>query len=435
MFPRIALTAPVLFFAVAEPVLAAFECPPMPVAVTSVNRDIKSDISASVGSLGKIRVGEIAVKTEIEAKNLFAKYPNVDKLVALQTMSATYCDMLKNTTAIRDIEKIDRWEKFQDKVLDLRSRPDASHLKGRSSQPGTSSPPGTKPSPDQARIQLRELSLEYTLSDFLASAEVGDLKAMQLFLAAGMDPNAMTDGQTALMVAAAKGHAKVVAALLEAGADVNKTGKIFTPVSLAAAAGHLEVLRILLSKKIHAKAIDDAFVYAAGSRRREVLRVLLDKGADIKRAGPRAMVFLLQRGGGSVNREGEGDAEVDAILRTLLDSGADPNVKDGNGWSPLLAAAHGRFPGAVRLLLERGAVVDEKCDCPNTGYGGATALMMAVREASPQSVEMLLGKGADIKPSDERGQTALKLAKSNAEDRGSENARRIVRLLGEPATR
>ena len=93
---------------VSAPALAAFTCPPMPAAVTSVSTDIKSDISASIGGLGKIKVGEIAIKTETAAKNLFAKYPNVDKMLALQTMSATYCDMLKSTTALREVEKLRR---------------------------------------------------------------------------------------------------------------------------------------------------------------------------------------------------------------------------------------------------------------------------------------------------------------------------------------
>lgn len=295
--------------------------------------------------------------------------------------------------------------------------------------------------PEAARIQLGKLSLPYQPGAFVDSAEKGDLTAVTLFLAAGMDPNATTGsspngtydkGQTALMAAASKGHTKVVAALVEAGADVNKTNSAFTPLNLAAAAGHLEVLRILLNKKIDIKEINRAFVDAAGSRRSEVLRVLLDRGADVRKAGPSAMVFLLHRDGGSVNREGEGDAEVSEILKTVLDLGADPNGKDQHGWSPLLAAAHGGFPTAIRLLLERGADVNVKCDCPNTGYGGATALMMAVRKQAPKSVEVLLGKGADVNQRDERGETALKLARSNGG--GDENARRIDQLLSKSTT-
>lgn len=123
MYQATKLIMCIFFFTLAFESHAAFTCPPMPAALTNVNRDIRSDISASIGSLGKVKAGEIAVKTEIEAKNLFGKYPNVDKLLALQTMSATYCEMLKNTTAMPEMEKIARWEKFQDKVLDIRANP------------------------------------------------------------------------------------------------------------------------------------------------------------------------------------------------------------------------------------------------------------------------------------------------------------------------
>jgi hypothetical protein len=97
---------------------AAVVCPPMPAAVTTVSKDVRSDINATVGSLGKLKAGDLAIKTDVVSRNLFDKYPNLDRLLALQTMSATYCAML-NQSAIPDIDKLDRWEKFQERVLDL----------------------------------------------------------------------------------------------------------------------------------------------------------------------------------------------------------------------------------------------------------------------------------------------------------------------------
>ena len=94
--------------------MADIPCPPMPDAVTQVNRNIKSDINASVGSIGKVKAGDVGIKTEVEALNLFGKYPSVDKLLTLQTMSATYCQMLRSSK-ISDTEKLDRWERFQEK--------------------------------------------------------------------------------------------------------------------------------------------------------------------------------------------------------------------------------------------------------------------------------------------------------------------------------
>lgn len=104
----------------ASPGAQGFICSQMPEAVTSVNRDIKSDITASVGSLGPIKAGDVAVKTETQAKNLFEKYPNIDKLLIAQTMAATYCDIL-NRTSLTETEKLDRWERFSDKVFNLQN--------------------------------------------------------------------------------------------------------------------------------------------------------------------------------------------------------------------------------------------------------------------------------------------------------------------------
>jgi ankyrin repeat protein len=236
-------------------------------------------------------------------------------------------------------------------------------------------------------------------------------------------------------VAAAQGHAKVVAALVEAGADVNnKADDGRTPLALAAAQGHLEVVRILLGSKVDAGQINGAFIEAAGHRRGEVVRLLLDKGADARKAGARAATFLLRRNGGTVNGEGEGedDARVSEVLKLLLDAGADPDGQDDEGWRPLMAAAYGGFPASVRLLLDRGAAVNARCDCPNSGHGGATALLMAVRNRAPQSVGALLGKGADVTLADEAGQTVLTL--SERQEHGDENGRRVFELVRRPAT-
>jgi ankyrin repeat protein len=424
MYFAITLSLSVLFFTVAPLAHAAFTCPPMPTAVTGVNRDIKSDISASVGSLGKVKLGEIGIKTEIEAKNLFAKYPNVDKLLALQTMSATYCDMLKNTTAITDVEKLDRWERFQDKVLDLRSSPPKGP-QGKA-QPSVGTAAVAKLTPIEARTELGKLSLSYTPRDFVQSAKMGDLTAVNLFLTAGMDPNS-TPGRspTALMEASSNGHTKIVAALVTAGADVKKSYSIDTALSLAASNGHVDILRVLIGKGTDVEAINNAFIDAAGHRRLDAMRLLVERGAEVKKRGVLGLTFLMQRSGGLPKEEGEHDGEVSRLVKFLLDLGADPNGKDPHGWTPLLAAAYGPYPSAIRLLLDRGAAINAKCDCPNTGYGGSTALMLAAQRDGLASVVALLGKGADVSQRNDKGETALTVAENSR----SEKAKRIADLI------
>lgn len=121
---------------------AGIPCPSMPSAVTEVNRDVVSDVKGAAGVLGPIKGGEIGVRTEIVAKNLFEKYPNVDQLLTLQTLAATYCAMLRESR-ISDPEKLDRWELFQERVLNLQKKlPTKSVTQGVTRQSKTS---GTSP--------------------------------------------------------------------------------------------------------------------------------------------------------------------------------------------------------------------------------------------------------------------------------------------------
>jgi len=79
------------------------------------------------------------------------------------------------------------------------------------------------------------------------------------------------------------------------------------------------------------------------------------------------------------------DAEISLdLVRILLASGADPNVAQAGGWTPLhQAAAHGREEIA-KLLLNRGASLTAKSD------DGRTPLEMA-RAKGHSELEALLG--------------------------------------------
>jgi hypothetical protein len=99
---------------------AQIVCPQMPSSVTTVNRDIRNDFSLQIGALGRIKLGEITNKTEVVAKNLLNKHPTLDKIVALELMSATYCSLIRQSK-IPDAEKLDRWERFYEAVLGVKT--------------------------------------------------------------------------------------------------------------------------------------------------------------------------------------------------------------------------------------------------------------------------------------------------------------------------
>src|ERR1044071_7845592 len=87
--------------------------------------------------------------------------------------------------------------------------------------------------------------------DFFAAARKGDVAAVKAFLDKGVDVNTKTRyGATALSYACDKGHTEVVRLLLERGADPNVKDSFYgaTPMSWAAPKGHVEIVKLLIEK-------------------------------------------------------------------------------------------------------------------------------------------------------------------------------------------
>ncbi|MDX3900609.1 MAG: ankyrin repeat domain-containing protein [Sphingobium sp.] len=76
-------------------------------------------------------------------------------------------------------------------------------------------------------------------------------------------------------------------------------------------------------------------------------------------------------------------------LNFLLAKGANPNLVDNDGNSPLMDAVQVRFEDAVRLLLARGAQVDK------TNDNGETPLIRAVQLRDVAMVRLLVANGAN----------------------------------------
>lgn len=96
-----------------------------------------------------------------------------------------------------------------------------------------------------------------------------------------------------------------------------------------------------------------------------------------------------------------------AWCRRLLERGA--SVRR-SGWTPLHYAATGPEPATVKLMLDRGAAID--AESPNR----TTPLMMAARYGSEESVDLLLGRGADVRRKNDRGFDAADFAKLGGRD-------------------
>ena len=90
-----------------------------------------------------------------------------------------------------------------------------------------------------------------------------------------------------------------------------------------------------------------------------------------------------------------------ALVRFLVEDGADVHIRDADGWTALMKAANGGHLEVVKLLVARGAEVNAR---NNAGW---TALMKAAMEGHLALVKFLVAHGADIYIKNEEGDTAL----------------------------
>jgi ankyrin repeat protein len=96
-----------------------------------------------------------------------------------------------------------------------------------------------------------------------------------------------------------------------------------------------------------------------------------------------------------------------ALVKSLLEKGANVNAPDQLGWSPLHYAAYRGHKQAAELLLNNGALVNAKAS------NDVRPLHLAAEQGQTALAELLLGKGADVNARQVQGWTPLGLAAQN----------------------
>jgi len=106
---------------------------------------------------------------------------------------------------------------------------------------------------------------------------------------------------------------------------------------------------------------------------------------------------------------GAREGDVGELTR-LVSSGVPANVRDANGFTPLMVAVANDRVSAARALLDRGAEINART------RGGITSLMLGIINDRPDAVKLLLERGADINAQSGSGWTALSFAAWKGDD-------------------
>jgi len=275
--------------------------------------------------------------------------------------------------------------------------------------------------PGQARLKIGQMGLAYDADTFVERAQNNDPGAVELFLKAGMNPDARAQNRdTALERAATAGHIKVARMLVDKGADVSSA------LLRAADTGHADMVNFLLSRKPSKKAINEALA-VAGNGPIGLVQTLIDSGANVNgdwggqtplmsaaySANIDVVQLLLSQGANvhAAHKNGEtplhyairasSGNSID-IVRALLQKGADVNAPDSEGTTPLMKAIMAfNNPELALLLLEHNA------DATARTKDHVTALMYAAGNNRASLVGPLVSRGADINAENDRGETAL----------------------------
>lgn len=297
----------------------------------------------------------------------------------------------------------------------------------------------------------------------VAAAGRGDLEAVQELVDYNPEWIRKTGshGRTMLWEAVYRGKKNVVEFLVEQGADVNAVGCHFSThiveispycvaksmgreemadylqengavmdIHSAAYLGDYDLVLLLLEKNPDWVNLEHRYTqrgpdpyfratpifYAVSGDHKEVVELLVSRGADIKSQDERLLRFAMWKSHDSVKvllKNGidpgkfklEDPPEDRELAKLLVSHGARFDVNSsGSNWPPIVYASRGdkgEHPEEIQRLLELGADVNIR------NYKGKTALHCAAKAGFVEVMTVLVANGADINAVDDNGETPI----------------------------
>ncbi len=227
-------------------------------------------------------------------------------------------------------------------------------------------------------------------SPLMRACAIGNVKVIELLLAAGADVNreqrspSSDRGTTALMIAASRGYLPIVRMLLDTGADPKKHTRLgANAISQAVPKGNLPVVKELV--RSGCPVTGKAVILSADTGNLDLLKLLLKEGGDPN---------FVDDGVPHKHLKGETALSIAArnknidLAKCLIENRADPNLP-ANKLYPLSGAAFQGDFRMVKLLLDAGA----KTEVVN--LAGYTPLGSACEMGHTEIVKLLLSHNAD----------------------------------------
>jgi ankyrin repeat protein len=207
-----------------------------------------------------------------------------------------------------------------------------------------------------------------TRPSVLPALDASDPVRLQQLIDAGADPNeAIADGESPLILAAAIGSADCVHILAGAGADLEyRTLSGETALHLACTHADGDAAAVLLHAGARVDAINVAgstpLHWAVLHRHPTTVNLLLDAGAAVDQPGPFSITPLLGAiiDSRAAKSAGESQQLLEVVL-LLLAAGADPNFAPGRHLPPLCHAIISGTPAMVDALIRAGADINARC--------------------------------------------------------------------------
>ncbi len=211
----------------------------------------------------------------------------------------------------------------------------------------------------------------------------------------------------------------ILAALINHGANVNiATPEGLTALMIAALNGKLDCVNLLLNANANINVQDPQGKTALAYALQVPLLVVNREMRKLNQPGitqPEALKIFNQKAMGAFNSARK---NAEAIASALLDKGANVNLQENSGTTPLILAAQDNLPTLVTRLLTAGAAIN------HVMRNNISALIAAAFFGNTEVVKILLAHGANKDIVDRDGYTALGYAQRY-------DYQEIIKLLSE----